>query len=213
MKNFVKKQCIKISLYIGMLTVLTFVGYIFEVNISILANISSFITFIFVIILQKTWLEDYKIELNQELENYKVKLSKYTLVTKLQYDLEFKIYTEIYEKIFLLFIETDKLRPYTPVINKNEDENIKERLNSFMEAYNETLNLLNKYKPFYSKEIYLVLKKVQDICYKEFEYVKATSFLQFNYLMSNERKKEIQEKLDKISDLIRERIENMKIVE
>lgn len=151
--------------------------------------------------------------INKDLEKYKTKLSSYTLVTKLQYDLEFKIYTEIYEKMFLLLIETDKLRPFTFIVDPHADDNINERKKSFINFYNETLNVINKYRPFYSDEIYLNLEKIKDLCYKEYLDVIVTNHLNFNYLVSNNRKKEIQKMLSDTSNLIKKRIENMKIIE
>lgn len=159
-------------------------------------------------------LEDYKNKLDAELETHKAKLSGYTLVTKLQYDLEFKIYTEIYEEMFNLYIETSKLKPMVDVITTNED--IIKRLEVFTPTYNETSNIINKYRPFYSNEIYSIMLETRDICNEEAAAVhlilQSTSY-RFNYMESRKRKDRIKNNLEEISNLIRKRIANMKIVE
>lgn len=227
MKNFIKKQINKLLIYLLMLTILLLVGNIFKISIFNLVSIWSFITSIFGIFLGKTWIEDYKLEINKELEKnkselskelekYKTKLSSYTLVTKLQYDLEFKIYTEIYEKMFLLYIETDKLMPVLCNADDLTNENIQKRLNSFSVIYNETSNSINKYRPFYSKEIYEILKETRDICHKESiatQLIIQNIGINFNYAASMVRKDKIKENLEKISEVIRNRIKNMKIIE
>ena len=159
-------------------------------------------------------LEDYKNKLDAELETHKAKLSGYTLVTKLQYDLEFKIYTEIYEEMFNLYIETSKLKPMFDVTTTNED--IIKRLEVFTPTYNETSNIINKYRPFYSNEIYSIMLETRDICNEEATAVhltlQSTSY-RFNYMESRKRKDRIKNNLEEISNLIRKRIVNMKIVE
>ena len=211
MINFLKKQFFKITVYIIILILINVLWFFSEWNISILVSLNSLITSLFTFIIGKTWLEDYKLEVNKELEKYKIKLSGYTLVTKLQYDLEFKIYTEIYEKMFLLYIETEKLRPIIDVAGAN----IRERLNSFSNIYNETSRLINKYRPFYSEEIYNILTETRNECLKESTEVEISidDIKYYNYAHSLVRKREIKENLEKISILIRNRIENMKIIE
>lgn len=211
MKGFIKKQVDKIILYALCIIILFLIGVIFKMQISILISTLSFITSIFAIILEKTWLEDYKNELNCKLETHRAKLSGYTLVTKLQYDLEFKIYTEISEKIFLLYIETEKITDNLSFYNV-----IKERIDSFSNIYNTTSNLINMNRAFYSKEIYNLLIETRNICLKEAQEVEKSALVNinnFNLQFSEDRREKIKEKLDEISDLIRERIENMKIVE
>lgn len=222
MVKFLKKQINKLLIYLLILTILLLVGKIFKISIFNLVSIWSFITSIFGIFLGKTWVEDYKLEINKELEKnknelskelekYKTKLSSYTLVTKLQYDLEFKIYTEIYEKMFLLNIETEKLRPIIDVGGVN----IRERLNSFSNIYNEISRLINKYRPFYSKEIYEALIEIRNKCLEESIEVETSidDIKYYNFAFALERKRKIKENLEKVSDLIRKRIENMKIIE
>lgn len=139
MIKFLKKQFIKLLIYIIILGLISILFFSRNWDKNTLLSVISLITSIFIAFMGKTWIDDYKLEIDKELENYKIKLSSYTLVTKLQYDLEFKIYTEIYDKIFSLYIETQKLKPIIDVQNPD----IAKRLKEFSILYNETSHLIN----------------------------------------------------------------------
>lgn len=229
MIKFLKKQFIKLLIYIIILGLITVLFFSRNWDKNTLLSVISLITSIFIAFMGKTWIDDYKLEIDRELENhklkinkelesYKTKLSGYTLVTKLQYDLEFKIYTEIYEIMFLLYIETDKLHP--PIDNfPTEKEAFKteitNRLNRFGKLYNKTSNTINKYRPFYSDKIFEILRDTRDLCHKESIFVAFTIKehpIVFDYEASINRKVKINENLEIISNLIKKRIENMKII-
>ena len=209
MKEFIKKQCVKIGLYIVILIVLSVIGYIFEINVSILANISSVITFIFVIILQKTWLEDYKSGLNTTLETHKAKLVGYTLVTKLQYELEFSIYKEIYGELMLIMSKMGKL---SELISKGENNHLStEKENWKKEKEKIDLKILQN-QPFYSKEIANQITKIVGTFNAIVENIEnindANLTKNFTFVVMT-----TVEEIENLATLIRERIENMKIVE
>lgn len=212
MKNFIKKQVDKIILYVLIVVILFLIGIIFNIQISILISTLSFITSIFAIILEKTWLEDYKNELNRELETHKAKLSGYTLVTKLQYDLEFKIYTEIvplsvkYGMLIAQLIDQ--------IERKMDNDKITEKIKNTLKMYDELENMITKYSPFYleeiSKNIIILLHTGMKIMEEANKYMKS-SFCDIKECKINEEIMMLNSR--KISDLIRERIENMKIVD
>lgn len=159
-------------------------------------------------------LEDYKNKLDAELETHKARLSGYTLVTKLQYDLEFKIYTEICDSVFELYIAVEKLSPsFDTVITR---EIAKERIDSFADAYNEVSNKINKYRPFYSNDIFEILieiRKIAGLAGASFESSHIQLNEKFNYKESRERIVNMKKNIDESCKLIRGRIEKMKIVE
>lgn len=212
MKNFIKKQVDKIILYVLIVVILFLIGIIFNIQISILISTLSFITSIFAIILEKTWLEDYKNELNRELETHKAKLSGYTLVTKLQYDLEFKIYTEIvplsvkYGMLIAQLIDQ--------IERKMDNDKITEKIKNTLKMYDELENMITKYSPFYleeiSKNIIILLRTGMKIMEEANKYMKS-SFCDIKECKINEKIMMLNSR--KISDLIRERIENMKILD
>lgn len=215
MINFLKKQFFKIMSYIIILALINSLWLFSKWDISVLISFNSLITSIFTLVMSKTWIEDYKLEINKELEKYKTKLSSYTLVTKLQYDLEFKIYTEIYEKIFLLYVETAKLKPNWDI--ETTDKIILERIGKFNIIYDDVSNLINKYRPFYSRELYDILIQTRDFAYEESRSLQLSIAVNvrivFDFVKSHERKENMKLNLDKLSELIRQRIENMKIIE
>jgi hypothetical protein len=219
MVNFLKKQILKIIIYIVVLTLVTTLWFFSKWDIFILIALVSFITSVFTLIIGKTWMEDYKLEIDKELEKYKVRLSGYTLVTKLQYDLEFKIYTKIYEVMFLLYIKTDKLHPIIdnlPTEKEAFKTEIRNRLNHFGKLYNKASNLINKYRPFYSDKIFEILKETRDLCHKEsieVSLIVTSHSKPFDYIKSMDRKEKIRINLETTSNLIKNRIENMKIIE
>lgn len=206
MKEFIKKQCVKIVLYIVILIVLSFIGYIFEINVSILANISSVITFIFV---KKTWLEDYKSGLNTALETHKAKLVGYTLVTKLQYELEFSIYKEIYGELMLIMSKIGKL---SELVSKGENNQLNtEKENWKKEKEKIDLKILQN-QPFYSKDIanqITVIVGTFDAIVENIENINDANLTKNFTSVVMTTVKEIQN----LATLIRERIEKMKIVE
>lgn len=212
MKGFIKKQVDKIILYALCIIILFLIGVIFKMQISILISTLSFITSIFAIILEKTWLEDYKNELNRELETHKAKLSGYTLVTKLQYDLEFKIYTEIVPVSSKYGILIAQL--IDQIERKMDNDKITEKIKNTLKMHDELENKIAKYSPFYlediSKNMIILLRTGMKIMEEANKYMKS-SFCDIKECKINEEIMILNSR--KISDLIRERIENMKIVD
>lgn len=212
MKSFIKKQIGKIIPYILSVIILFLIGVIFKIQISILISTLSFITSIFTIILEKTWLEDYKNELNRELETHKAKLSGYTLVTKLQYDLEFKIYTEIVPVSSKYGILIAQL--IDQIERKMDNDKITEKIKNTLKMHDELENKIAKYSPFYlediSKNMIILLHTGMKIMEEANKYMKS-SFCDIKECKINEEIMILNSR--KISDLIRKRIENMKIVE
>lgn len=120
--------------------------------------------------------------------------------------------------MFLLYIETDKLHPLIdnlPTEKEAFKTEIINRLNRFGKLYNKTSNTINKYRPFYSNEIYEKLTNTRDRCGQEASDVEASLVCpnQYNFAYAKHKKEEIKKNLEIISNLIKKRIENMKIVE
>jgi hypothetical protein len=196
MINFLKKQFLKITVYIIILALINSLWFFSKWDIFILFIFNSFITSIFTFVMSKTWLEDYKLEMNKELEKYKTKLSGYTLVTKLQYDLEFKIYTELAFKI------ADTLESLSKFIlsDKLKEKNFKEKNEK---SIIELMNMVIKYKPFYPEPIYEIAENI------------AKEMAEIHGKKSNSKNttNEIYKKYIEYSRLVKIRIENMKIIE
>ena len=215
MINFLKKQFIKILIYgFILLFAIYFINY-FNLSATNISIIITTINSIFIIFIGKSWIEDYKIENSKELETHKSKLSNYTLVTKLQFELEFKIYKEIYSNLYNLYIKTDNLTIPLDLSPKKEK---KKRLDVFYPIYNKVSLNITENRPFYSEEIYNCVIETRNLCFEECQeleisLIKPNPIAYFDNWESDSRKKKIKENLDKISILIRKRIVNMKIID
>ena len=157
-------------------------------------------------------LEDYKNKLDAELETHKAKLSGYTLVTKLQFDLEFKIYTEMYG----IFQEAllKGIGYWSAVKNIHSSEKTNESKISAENAYAKISNYLLKYRPFYNESIFMLASGIQEIYFKILSDISKIAQNNQKILVEKDSKFEkMGISLVELSALIRERIENMKIVE
>lgn len=213
MKSFIKKQIGKIIPYILSVIILFLIGVIFKIQISILISTLSFITSIFTIILEKTWLEDYKNELNRELETHKAKLSGYTLVTKLQYDLEFKIYTEIYKELTKLFKAVKELNT---VMSEGITSGFGKKASIYKEQLDYTCSEIDRHKPFYSEGIYSKINDMVSLILEvagEFEEYIGKIQTDYDVKKCEEALASYEDEDKELVKLIRKRIENMKIVE
>ncbi|MGL5022417.1 MAG: hypothetical protein ACRC5S_03865 [Cetobacterium sp.] len=127
---------------------------------------------------------DYKNSIEKEIEFYKSKLTGYTLVTKLQFELEFSIYKEIYSDIMQLYLEIEYK-------NKEELQILKNRFDT----------KILEHMPYIQDEI--------------FHHIGELSILIKQHLKSDEDTPIliIAEEIHKLSKLIKERINKMKIIE
>lgn len=217
---FFKEQFKKILAYVLLLFVLKILGEMIIISESNFTVLLSLVNFIFITFITKTWIYDYKKKNDKDLEKFKGEIKNYNLVTKLQYDLEFKIYLELSEVINNLYsnvysqeMELKNLIDLKEDIAKN-GEKIKNKIKicqqldiDFRDKWNNLVEKKNKYRPFFEKHIYL---KVDEIHQK---------ILNVDSFFEKENSKEVFDKLNKIdidieelSDLIRKRIESMKII-
>jgi hypothetical protein len=142
--------------------------------------------------------------------NLETKAENKRVVHRFQFEKEFAIYTELWGKVIELRIKASSLRPimdFRPN-GKTEEEIKQERLKELDTAYNELVTLFQHNKPFYSNEIYQETKEIIQIAHSE----------AIDYSLLEERKKDYWEKgkenikaiddhLDKLFLLIRQRIE------
>ena len=133
----------------------------------------------------------------------------------MQFEKEFNIYIEIWEKLFkvkkftlsLLPIFDDKL---TDDLVEREKEYVR-RYKKFVKAYNSFSKVLIKYKPFYNEIIYTKLVEIRKILYDEGKYFneikikKTLKHSDYLFFMHN------PEKVEKLEMLIMETSEMMKI--
>lgn len=208
--NFWIKQIVITFIYL----ILLVPSYLF-ISPKISSILVGLLTTIFIWIMNITFAKDYQTKNDIKLETHKSKLSNYTLVTKLQFELEFKIYKEIYANLYNLYVQTNNL---TIPLDLSTKEEKKKKLDSFYPVYNKVSFISVENRPFYSEKIYNCVIEARNLCFKECQeleisLIKLNPTAYFNNFQSINRKKKIKENVDKISILIRERIANMKIIE
>jgi len=101
-------------------------------------------------------IEYYKSELNKELNHFNAIQDKALYVSKAQYDNEYKIYQEIWEKMFEL-METIKGFSIVKSYTKDETQKI---INETHEKYQAYQSLIDRYSLFYKEEFILKFKKI-----------------------------------------------------
>lgn len=115
-------------------------------------------------------IEKYKSKLNKEINIANSIIDKAVYVTKLQYDKEFSIYLEIWEKLAKCVISTKALYPTFENVPSDENE-LKEfkenKWSRFVESYNEYSNAIIKYSPFYEEKIHKGFIELRNLCNKQ----------------------------------------------
>lgn len=159
--------------------------------------------------LGKTRLEALKSEI-KSINEHKVH------VTKSQFDLELSIYREIWEAMIPLYVSTSSLRPTIDTINseETEEERINRRFKEFAESYNKISGLIEKNKPFYSKEIYDCLIAVRKLCSQEADEYLDKEYEERRVYWKQARKNrvELNKLVDEACEAIRIRIEQASVI-
>jgi hypothetical protein len=132
--------------------------------------------------LGKVWanriLEKEKKEHQLEIENYKSQLSislnkinsinERTLhISKVQYDKEFDIYQDIWEKLHDCIVDTLNLYPIFENVPTNDGEKeqwAKKKYDNFIKKYNLYSRTIDKYAPFYRYDFYENFISIRNNC-------------------------------------------------
>jgi hypothetical protein len=115
-------------------------------------------------------IEGYKAKLNKEINMLNSMIEKASYVTKLQYEKEFSIYQDIWEKLSLCVNSTRNLYPafeYKPVEEPKLKKFIEEKLKIFVDHYNNYSNAITKYSPFYEDKLYSGFVELRNLCNKQ----------------------------------------------
>lgn len=124
-------------------------------------------------------IDDYKSRLSIELSRISSNNEKAVHTTKTQYDKEFEIYLEIWDKVSKCINYTSLLYPAwedLPTDEKIKEEYIDKKWKNYISAYNDFGLTIEKYRPFYKKEFYTEfveicnLSKRMGTIYKRYNY-------------------------------------------
>lgn len=102
-------------------------------------------------------IEAQKAEFSKQLEIIKAKNEKMNYITKTQFDAEFKMYQELSETCFLMFLDNSLLFPNCIDKLPDKEAEIEEYKNRYKRAKDSMLNyqnMLYKYAPFIKEDLY-----------------------------------------------------------
>ena len=136
-------------------------------------------------------------------------LDKKNLIHKIQFEKEFNIYNELWAKLIALRNLTASLRPHMERTDgKSNAELKKEKLEKLYPAFNEAIILFDNNRPFYSAAVYNEINEIFKRCREEaieFEFLGYTP--NSDYKKAEENIDKIIASMDKICDIIRQRID------
>ena len=137
-----------------------------------------------------------------------------SLIHKYQFEKEFSIYTDLWAKLVDLKTATVRLRPSldTTDNSKTEAEVKQERLENLDTKRFDVVEAFQKNKPFYSRDIYKEVEGVLKISTNEaIGYAIGRSHQDKYWETAEMNAKQIVDSMDKISNLIRRRIEVVEV--
>jgi soluble cytochrome b562 len=147
-------------------------------------------------------------------ETEKILSEKSIHVHKVQFEKEFEVYKELWPNLIELRNQTYTLRPIFETINPNEseDESRNRKWKDFSNAFQNCVTQFDTNKPFYPENIYSEIEKVIRTSKTEsieFEFMPKT---ETDYYKNGQKNMDlIIEQIDKICQLIRERIGIMQV--
>lgn len=112
-------------------------------------------------------IENYKSQLAISLEQIKSLNDKALYISKVQYDKEFQIYQDIWEKLHDCIVETldlcSKVQS-SPVDNDEKEKWIQDKYSKFVVKYNEYSRTIDRYAPFYREDFYQSFVSIRNSC-------------------------------------------------
>lgn len=112
-------------------------------------------------------IENYKSQLAKSLEQVKSLNDKALHISKIQYDKEFEIYQDIWEKSHDCIVEALDLCRRIEETPINTDEKQKwrhKKYSNFIEKYNEYSRTIDRYAPFYRDDFYQSFICIRNSC-------------------------------------------------
>lgn len=165
-------------------------------------------------------LEDYKKEINVEMQKLKTLDEKALYITKIQYEKEFEIYLNIWKALVECVRATKNLYPIYEEAPTKEDELEefnKNKYSIYAKAYNSFLEITTSFAPFYQEDFYTDLYELRLRCnqlgmvFKEYKWdVKYSGSFAMarDTRMEKEEKTEVYKTLPKEIDEYQNKLQN-----
>ncbi len=172
-------------------------------------------------------IEEQKAEFNKQLENIKAKNEKMNYITKTQFDAEFKMYQELSEACFLMFLDNSLLFPrgidYLPSDADECKKVLEKRYDTARESLISYQNMLYKYAPFISVRLYKLFEQLRELAHRQVQWypdfvlgrleLDVIKDLMNEKIVCGERTKEIEELHKKLIDELRGYLQSLKVQE
>lgn len=114
-------------------------------------------------------IEGYKSELQKELERLNAIQDKALYISKVQYDNEYRIYQEIWQKLHKCTVASVRLYPgYEEMpTDKEELKKYQEgKYNNFVDHYNGFTAAIEEHAPFYRDDFYTAFAGIRETCHE-----------------------------------------------
>ena len=159
-------------------------------------------------IIAKSWAD-------KKLTKLKSSLSKGEFIHRLQFEKEFRIYSQLWKKLIILRNSTATI--VHPITAKRQEESEEEdarekedRLRKVYNNYEEIEKMIINNKPFYSEKVYENAERILEESMKQiFGWHYPHEDINSHYTIALGRVKEISVIIDDIERAIRERIQNI----
>jgi len=159
-------------------------------------------------------IEKLKNELTQTNQKLQVALDKSLHIHKVQFEKEFNIYEDIWQKLVEIKKATLSLRPRFDSVDPQEslEERKKKRMDSFSSSFTPFRDSIEKNRPFYAQDIYKLLNDLLKVTYNEaidFQYSEKQDRQYWEEGKKNEE--EILQKIEAICESIRNRFQGVEV--
>lgn len=177
-------------------------------------------------------IDEYKSKLQVELDRLNAIQDKALYISKNQYDNEYRIYQDIWHKLYKCTTATIRLYPGYEAVPVDEDERQKymeEKYANYVSCFNEFNNSIEENTPFYKAEFYVLFSNLRNCCREmgtifKYENIKKIYNLSFGAVRNEpmsiedrkrtlELRKEIVEKREQLSAGIREYLQSLRLSE
>lgn len=172
-------------------------------------------------------IEKFKSELHKELELLKAKNEKMNYMTKTQFDAEFKMYQELSEACFLMFLDNSLLFPrgidYLPREEEERKKVFEERYKAARDSLILYQNMLYKYAPFISVRLYKFFEQLRELAHRQVQWYPdfvlgrlesdVIKELKDEKIACRERTKKIEDLHKKLIEELREYLQSLKVQE
>ncbi|MCM3487906.1 hypothetical protein M3689_01150 [Alkalihalophilus marmarensis] len=158
-------------------------------------------------------IEDYKSKLQANVNRANSIIDKSVFVTKLQYDKEFSIYLEIWEKLAKCVISTKNLYPIFENVPRNKSELKdfnKKKWSAFAKDYNAFSDAIIKYAPFYEEKLNERFIELRKVCSEQASLFEIYALDPENESLTSENRRkvyiEFPEKIDELQSSLTKEI-------